>query len=112
MNDSMSTPWGVADYRKDVIEGITFYSTPSHGGFFLSPERLKQVPPCVHKSNFGHETKRGWFEEDLEWFWLVLCWPDELTQYSTETAKRHLSKYYPEIVSEFERTLARQEVML
>src|SRR3990167_6057716 len=33
------TPWGIADHRERIADGIDFYSTPSHGGYFLSPER-------------------------------------------------------------------------
>jgi hypothetical protein len=33
------TPWGVPDYQTDHALGISFVSTPSHGGFVLSDTR-------------------------------------------------------------------------
>ena len=33
----VETPWGVADTVKEIAPGISLYTTPSHGGFHLSP---------------------------------------------------------------------------
>jgi hypothetical protein len=32
----MHTPWGVSDYEKKIQRGLTWVSTPSHGGFMVA----------------------------------------------------------------------------
>ena len=34
------TPWGRPDSSKEIAPGITRYDTPSHGGYYVSPERV------------------------------------------------------------------------
>jgi hypothetical protein len=72
MIDTM-TPWGVPDSAKRIAEGITFYSTPSHGGFHLSPERMAAMPEHLRACSF---TKDCWFEEDLSWCAIPLAFPE------------------------------------
>lgn len=56
------TPWGQADNAVELAPGIVSYSTPSHGGIWLSAERRKQLPE-VKTFLGGNE----WFEEDCDW---------------------------------------------
>lgn len=78
-----STPWGLSDSQTIVAPGIVFYSTPSHGGYGLSPERNAEVlakfpgfvPFCGHA---------GWYEEDCDWAAVALTFPD---LFPTEAAR-------------------------
>lgn len=91
------TPWGRSDSRTHYGDGVTFYSTSSHGGFKLSEERLREIT-----SKLGVvETFCGypqWFEEDCDWTYVALAFPelftgDELAAANTyrEYAKRKAS---------------------
>lgn len=72
----MNTPWGASDYQKQVAAGIVFVATPSHGGYFLSPEMLAKVPAAWRKVSFNGQGARGWFEEDCDWCMVALTLPD------------------------------------
>lgn len=52
------TPWGPAQHATEHAPGITFYSTAGHGGFYLSPARLAEMPEA--------DRSLGWYEEDCE----------------------------------------------
>ena len=61
------SPWGTVDRATPIAEGIVFVSTPSHGGFWLSPARLAEIvkiSPRNHKT-FG-DYAACWYEEDCE----------------------------------------------
>lgn len=63
------SPWGIIDRHTNHAPGIDFVSTPSHGGFRLSPERfaelckrLGETPKLFCRSDLpGY-----WFEEDCD----------------------------------------------
>lgn len=63
MPKDIATPWGMSDGYEVIADGITFYTTPSHGGIHLSPERIAQLPKGL--SNFLNN--RAWWEEDVDW---------------------------------------------
>ena len=56
----MSTPWGRADYAKDLCEGIGSVSTPGHGGIKLNRQRNAAIPKPLRREG-------GWYEEDCDW---------------------------------------------
>lgn len=58
-----STPWGMADHEKELADGIVVYSTPSHGGIHLSPERQKVLQRAVKFNTFAGGP---WYEEDCD----------------------------------------------
>lgn len=47
-------------------------STPSHGGYILSPERMQAMPAELRGCSF---TKDNNFEEDCSWCAVVLAFP-------------------------------------
>lgn len=55
----MVTPWGIYSEKNIVAPGIIWYETPSHGGYWLSPERQVQMEKIAG-------TTQEWFEEDCE----------------------------------------------
>ena len=63
------SPWGTIDDATKLADGIVFVSTPSHGGIWLSPDRVAQLPKG-YDSFIGSNT---WHEEDndapmIAWF--------------------------------------------
>jgi hypothetical protein len=53
------TPWGQAQHVSYPADGIAFASCAGHGGFKLSSERNRAVPPALRNIS-------GWYEEDAE----------------------------------------------
>lgn len=64
------TPWGRADTCTIFDNGIKFYSTPSHGGFFV-PKQLRQaiLPYCLDAMT------SSWYEEDCEALKVYMAFP-------------------------------------
>jgi hypothetical protein len=74
---AVKTPWGPSQTERVIADGITLYTTASHGGILLSPERNARVPEYMRNSS-------GWYEEDCEMMvpWLVFeadvrAWADK-----------------------------------
>lgn len=66
------TPWGPTQEINEIAPGIVFYSTASHGGYLVSPERNKQI---AEKYRLGKQFL-GWYEEDCGWAPLAATWPE------------------------------------
>jgi len=73
------TPWGISDTEKQIAPGIMGYTTPSHGGYHLSAERLAEMP-AGWKSVHGYSA--GWYEEDCTWSLVVLAFPEAFDAFS------------------------------
>lgn len=86
-----NTPWGAADTATTHAEGIVSYSTPSHGGFHLSPERLTAIPAEVLICTFNQQGERGWFEEDEDWALVAAAFPEAFTATDCALARDLLS---------------------
>jgi hypothetical protein len=97
------TPWGQADFSTELSEGIISYSTPSHGGIWLSASRRKVVEAVIPGiKNFlgGLE----WWEEDCDWAIPYVTFQDDIRltgkaykfEENLETAKSIISRYHPE----------------
>ena len=93
MTEITTTPWGKPDTQTVIAEGIIAVTTPSHGGIWLSPERLAEMPEHLRSCSFTHD---NWFEEDTAWCAVALTWPLLLvmTPYLNETlgVRRFLGK--------------------
>jgi hypothetical protein len=82
------TPWGTADSSQQITKGIMFYTTPSHGGYHLSPAMNAKV----------HEAWRdakGWYEEDCEWSIVALTFPEHFSADNLAHAKATAKGCYP-----------------
>jgi len=55
MTPPTNTPWGTRRESREIIPGVWLIITASHGGFWLTPERRKQM-----------RSDRAWYEEDVE----------------------------------------------
>lgn len=94
----MYTPWGMSDFKKECAEGITFYGTPSHGGFLLSKERLTKINPLAFEiKNWGREMAAGWFEEDCNWAFVALAYPEYFVPENVIGARNTIHAFFPEI---------------
>lgn len=74
------TPWGPAQEVTEIAPGITFYSTASHGGFYLSLERNAKVPKKVQQQTFLQQGLAGWYEEDCDAEIVIQTFPEYFTE--------------------------------
>lgn len=74
----VSTPWGLSQWRTDYGPGVSFYTTASHGGFHLDAERLRELTAKLGtvKTFCGQP---AWFEEDCDWAYVALAFPELFT---------------------------------
>lgn len=84
----MNTPWGASDSHKEYAPGIVFYTTPGHGGFHLSPQRLAEMPEGLR--SFQPWAGEGWYEEDCDWAIVVSAFPDHFVQKTRDAAAQTL----------------------
>lgn len=64
----IETPWGQSDSCHGRGPGITFYGTPSHGGFLVEGPALAKIPEPFRSGKIGQASRTGgrWYEEDCE----------------------------------------------
>ena len=70
------SPWGSPDEIRIIADGIWFVGTPSHGGFWLSPERNALVPVAWREATWAKMGLQGWYEEDQDAWLVVLTFPE------------------------------------
>ena len=85
------TPWGYSDDAEEIAPGIHFYGTPSHGGYWLSAERYREMPNHLKACSV---TKNQWFEEDCSWCAVVLAFPQYFDERKRQVAKQVYETYY------------------
>lgn len=71
---SRHTPWGPSQTHKVLAVGITQYSTAGHGGIGLSADRWRQLLGLI--PNCKPWAGEGWLEEDCDWAYAALVWPE------------------------------------
>lgn len=59
------TPWGPAQTIDELAPGVAHYTTASHGGIYVSPERARQIPAPMRAATFTRSP--NWYEEDCDW---------------------------------------------
>lgn len=97
----LNTPWGMADHSKKIADGIYFVSTPSHGGYWLSPENAAKVPaPLALWSDSWARSKSRypaeWHEEDVCAATVVVAFPEHFTPEQVQHAWAMVKRYGPE----------------
>lgn len=85
----MRTPWGIADSAERIADGITFYTTPSHGGVGLSAARQRDMPDALR-------VEGGWYEEDCDYALVVVAFPDEFPAGASDRAAESVANWQPE----------------
>ena len=96
-----STPWGHPDTITEIAPGIILYSTPSHGGYWLSPARVAAMPKPLR--DFQPFTGANWYEEDADWAIVALAFPKLFPADAIPAALETIKHYKPEI---FEQVVA------
>lgn len=89
MKTPKRSPWGTVDSAIEVAAGILSVSTPGHGGFKLSRALNAKVPAAVRR-------KGGWYEEDCEWAFVALVFPDAFDDKTVEHAKSSAKNWFPD----------------
>lgn len=100
MNDTIypqHTPWGAPHSRRIVVDGIVRYTTASHGGYWVSPERVASMPQGLRPTKHLDSDGGAWFEEDQEWAIVELAFPQHFGSQNQEPARRLLKDWMPEI---------------
>lgn len=90
-----STPWGHPDTVKEIAPGITFYSTPSHGGYHLSPARIASMPKPLR--DFQPFAGPSWYEEDCDWSIVALAFPQFFPSEAIDVALMTLKHNKPHL---------------
>lgn len=90
-----NTPWGKADYVKELAEGVVTVSTPGHGGIKLSRTRNKAIP-------VGLRNQDAWYEEDAESYIVGMYHPEthmfsanKTRGESRDACERKVRQYFP-----------------
>ncbi len=91
---SVRTPWGMSQDAEVYGDGITFYSTSSHGGFKVDSSTLKMMPAALRIDG-------GWFEEDCDSSLVVVAFPDRFPPDQVELALRDIKNLYPDRYTEW-----------
>ena len=82
------TLWGWTQDKITIVPGIDFYSTASHGGFVLSDEYNKKIPPYM-RNDSRH------YEEDAEWSKVVVVFKDHFTTEEYKKAVNVFRNWFP-----------------
>lgn len=104
----MMTPWGMSDRATAYGAGITFYGTPSHGGFHLDEATNAEVPAYLRADTFNKQGERGWYEEDCDWAIVAVVFPDRFLPENVARAKVIMAGSHAEFYARF---LAEKETM-
>lgn len=83
------TPWGPSQSGIAYAEGIASHSTAGHGGFKLSAERNRTVPPMLRGG-------AGWYEEDECWAVVALTFPEFFTALERRHAEQTVKDSWPD----------------
>lgn len=67
--------WGQVDQQREIAPGLIRVHTPSHGGYWLSPERRAIVAIMLPKVRPFTGTLE-WLEEDADWIIAAIVWPE------------------------------------
>lgn len=95
------TPWGQADYEKEIATGIWVVGTPSHGGFWLSESRANAMPSFLRR--WGDQWAKNrqrysgeWHEEDCCAASVVFTWQNYFTLEQVSMARHMVTKAAPD----------------
>lgn len=95
----MHTPWGKSDSSEQFGRGISFVSTPSHGGFAIARGRWG----CLTTAALQRGEVRGeyvFFEEDCAAYIVMLELPQTRGTATEADCLESLSYWYPEYLTE------------
>lgn len=90
-----SSPWGAIEHVTQLAEGIWIVETSSHGGIFLSDQRMAEMPVERRKTFAGG----NWFEEDCDWALVAITFTDAFKDEQVEQARAIIRQWRPEIAA-------------
>ena len=96
------TPWGIAQKMKVVCPGIIHYSTASHGGYHLDEPTNDKIPTSIKRATFGQLGLKGWYEEDLDWAFVVLFFPKNFDAEKFDLARNSVQLHAPNVWAEIQ----------
>jgi hypothetical protein len=96
----LHSPWGRVDGGTILADGIVSVYTASHGGLYVTTERLAEMPPRFQGLN--HYGGGNWFEEDCEWAIVCLAFPEVFRPEECEAARATARHYYPALLAELD----------
>jgi hypothetical protein len=94
MTISVETPWGPS-YSREIAPGIVRHDTASHGGYYVSPERVASMPKPLRE--FRPFAGPNWYEEDCDWAIVALAFPEFFAGDVIPLALATLQRYQPEL---------------
>lgn len=95
------TPWGFSDTEREIANGITLVSTPSHGGYYLSQARQAEL--LARFPSFTTWAGGPWYEEDCDWAVVAIVFPTAFpasAQANAEACARYAAMYSREALSD------------
>lgn len=106
------TPWGPAQSVEEIKPGIVMVSTASHGGWWVSPERMKRFPAALLTTGgigapFEGAGGSAWFEEDCAVALVVLAFPEDWPSQQVANARAMVRYYWPMVMEEPHRASVR-----
>jgi hypothetical protein len=87
-----TSPWGAVEHVTQLAEGIWQIDTASHGGIFLSDQRMAEMPVERRETKYS---KGGWFEEDCDWALVAVTFPDAFKDEHVEIAREIVRNFHP-----------------
>jgi hypothetical protein len=94
----VETPWGLSQSSKEIAPGIIHHETASHGGFYLSPARVAQMPKPLR--DFKPFAGANWYEEDCDWAIVAVAFPQFFPAKDILAASATLKSWKPELFAE------------
>lgn len=93
-----NTPWGKADMMVEYSDEVTFFATPSHGGFRVKGASLERIPSEYRETKYS-QGWHGWFEEDCDW--AIVAWyiPEIFDAEARDHARYSLQHYNQGVLS-------------
>ena len=67
------SPWGPTHSERIIAAGIVCVTTARHGGYYVAPERMAEMPDVLVK--FVPYAAPNWYEEDCDWAIVALAFP-------------------------------------
>ena len=88
------TPWGPSQTVEHIATGIIEYTTASHGGIHVASKLNKQMPESIR-------VESGWYEEDVDWVFVVVNFPQHFTQQKYAEAREIFRNLLPDIYERY-----------
>lgn len=88
------------DSVRVIAPGILFYSTPSHGGYWVHPD-VRATWPAKLQAFVPFNGHIGWYEEDSDWAIVCLAHPDLFADHpgAMEAARATMAYFHPEVLA-------------